>query len=120
MTVLRQALRIEVAILAAGFAAVLAWKIVRGAVRWIRHPQTRNVLRDGVPAVLRLQMPAASLLIALYYVSGLPRSAEGGNLPPVPNAALALMAGSQLTFLVAAARHLFGPFGMLKNNEGEK
>jgi hypothetical protein len=119
MTVLREALRIELAVLVACFAAVLAWKILRGAARWVRDPETRNALRGGATAALRLQMPAASLLISLLYLVRLPESAASGSLPQVPDYALALLAGSQLVFLGAMARSLLGPFGIFKN-EGEK
>jgi hypothetical protein len=119
MTVLREALRIELAILVAGCAAVVAWKILRGVVRWVRHAEARNTLGGWMTGALRLQMPVASLLIAFLYLARLPRSAGSGNLPPVPQYALALLAGSQTVFLMVMARRLLGPFGVLRN-EGEK
>ena len=119
MTVLREALRVELALLIACYAAVVAWKILRGAVRWVRHPETRIALGGWMAGALRLQMPAASLLIAVLYLAGLPQSAASGSLPPVPEYALALLAGSQSVFLVVMARRLLGPFGVLRN-VGEK
>jgi hypothetical protein len=119
MTVLREALRIELAALVAGFAAVLAWKILRGAVRWVRHPESREALGGWRTGALRLQMPAASLLIAFLYLVQLPQSAASCSLPPVPEYALALLAGSQGVFLAVMARRLLRPFGFLRN-VGEK
>lgn len=119
MTVLREALRVELALLVAVCAAVVAWKILRGAVRWVRHPETRNALGGWMTGALRLQMPVASLLIALLYLAGLPRSAASGSLPPVPDFALAVLAGSQAVFLVVMARRLLVPFGVLRK-VGEK
>ena len=119
MTVLRAALRIELAILIAGCAAVVAWKILRGAARWARHPETRNALGGWMTGALRLQMPAASLVIACLYLARLSRSAGSGNLPPVPDYVLAILAGSQTVFLFVMARRLLRPFGILRN-EGEK
>ena len=109
----------ELALLIACFAAVLAGKILRGAAQWARHPENRNALRGGKSGGLRLQMLAASLVTALYYLSRLPRSAASGNLPPIPDYALAILAGSQIVFLAAMARSLLRPFGSLKS-EGEK
>ena len=105
--------------LVAGFAAVLAWKILRGAVRWVRHPETRNARGGWMAGALRLQMPAASLLIACLYLVRVHQSAASGSLPPVPEYALALLAGSQTVFLAVMARRLLGPFGVLRN-VGEK
>jgi hypothetical protein len=119
MTVLRAALRIELAILVAGCAAVVAWKILRGAARWARHPETRNALGSWMTGALRLQMPVASLLIAFLYLVRLPTSAASGSLPPVPDFALALLAGSQALFLAGMAWRLLRPFGILTNEGGK-
>lgn len=119
MTVLRQVLRAELAILAVCFAAVVAWKILAAVMRWARQPEKRTTPGGQLPGVLRLQMPAASLLIALLYLVQLPQSAAMGDLPPVPEYALVLLAGSQSLFLVVMARRLLRPFGISKN-EGEK
>lgn len=119
MTFLQEVVRIELAILVASFAVVLGWKIMRGAVRWMRHPETRKAHPSGMAGVLQLQMPAASLVIAFLYLLRLPQSAGSGNLPPVPEYALALLAGSHAVFLSVMARRLLRPFGILRN-EGEK
>jgi hypothetical protein len=119
MTVLREALRIELAILAAGFTAVLAWKILRGVVRWVRHPETRNTLGGWMTGALRLQMPAASMLVACLYLVRVRQSAGSGSLPPVTGYALTLLAGSQCAFLAVMAQRLLRPFGILRN-VGEK
>ena len=119
MASLRGVVRSELAILVAGFAAVVLWKMLRDAVRLVRHPQTRAVLPSGIMGALRLQMPAASLGVALLYLVRLPQSAGSGRLPPVPEFALALLAGSQGVFLVVMAQRLLRPFSISKN-EGEK
>ena len=119
MTILREVVQVELAILIACFAAILVGKILRGAAQWARHPENRNALRGRKSGGLRLQMLAASLVTALYYLSRLPQSAASGNLPPVQPYALAILAGSQAVFLVGMARNLLRPFVSLKS-EGEK
>jgi hypothetical protein len=117
MIFLREVVRIELAILVACFATVLGWKLLRDAVQWVRQPETPKAL-GGMTGALRLQMLAASLVIAFLYLVGLPKSAASGSLPPVPEYVLALLAGSQLVFLVAMAQRLLRPFSTLRN-EGE-
>jgi hypothetical protein len=68
---------------------------------------------------LRLQMPVASLLVACLYLVRVRQSASSGSLPPVPEYALALLAGSQWLFLAVMARRLLRQFG-ISRNEGEK
>ena len=119
MMVLRAGLRMELALLVAGFCAVLAWKIVRCVLQWARRREARRALRGGVTAVLRLQMPVASLLVALYYLTRLPPATTSGVLPPVPGFALAGLAGSQLAFLAVLAHGLLRPFGNIRS-EGER
>ena len=119
MMVLRAGLRMELALLAAGFSAIVAWKIVRCVLQWARRPEARTAFRGGMTAVLRLQMPVASLLVALCYLTRLPRASTSGDLPPVPESALALLAGSQLAFLAIMAHSLLGPFSNIRD-EGEK
>jgi hypothetical protein len=118
MKLLQGMVRIELAILAACFGAVVGGKLLRGAVRWVRLPEKRKAL-SGWTGALRLQLLAASLIIALLYLVALPKSAASGSLPPVPDYALALLAGSQMVFLAAMAQRLLRPFNILRN-VGEK
>jgi hypothetical protein len=119
MTFLREAVRLELAILVACFVTLVGWKILRDAVRRVGLPETRIALPSGIMGALRLQMPAASLVVALFYLVRLPQSAGSGSLPPVSEFALALLAGSQAVFLAVMAQRLLRPFGILRN-EREK
>lgn len=117
MTFLRAAVRIELALLAAGFAVIVAWKLLRGAVRWFRSPGAREELSRGAPGALRLQMLAVTLLVALLYVVQFAQAAASGRLPAVPGFALALLAGSQTVFLGTEARRLLHQFMISKRAE---
>jgi hypothetical protein len=119
MTVLREVVRLELAILVACFTVAVLWKMLRAAVRMVNRPALDKILRSGITGALRLQMPVASLVVALLYLLRLPQSAGSGSLPPIPGFALALLACSQAAFLGVMARRLFRPSGILKN-EGEK
>jgi hypothetical protein len=119
MTLLRESMRIELVALLACFAAVLAWRILHEVSVLARHAETRRAPPSWRTRAIRLQMPVVSLMVAFLYLVQLRRSAGSGNLPQVPEYALALLAGSQAVFLSVMARCLLRSFGILRN-EGKK
>jgi hypothetical protein len=119
MTVLRELVRLELVILVACCAIVMGLKMLRGAMRRAGPPGTSEARPDGRMGAVRFQMLALSLAIAVLYLIQLPQAAASGRLPPVPEYALALLAGSQFVFLVTMAGRLLRRSGVSKN-EGEK
>lgn len=117
MAMLRQLVRVELAILAACFGVVFAWKIVRGMLRPEGRLALGRLFGGGVAGLPRMQLLAASLVFALVYLASSLRSAASGALPPIPDYALVLLGSSQAAFLGAAAWRILRPSGFLKNEE---
>ena len=119
MAFLENMMRIESAILVAGFILVVGWKLLRAMLR----PENRQALRryfgEGISAIIRVQLLTGTLIFAFLYLAGLLQSAGSGAFPPIPNYAVALLAGSQAVFAGAAAWRSLRSFGILRN-EGEK
>lgn len=119
MTFLQSTIRVELAILVASFVVLIAWKIVRGALRPESRAAFRRACGSGMASVIRLQVLAASLVFALWYLAAALQSVGRASLPPVPGYALALLSGSQAVFVSAAAWRVLRPSVDLRN-EGEK
>ncbi len=119
MEFLGSMVRIESAILVAGFAAIIVWRILRGALRPAGRLAFGHLFADGVMGLIRLQALVASLVFALVYLASTVESAGSGALPPVPGSALALMASSQAAFTGAAVWRFLRQSGTWRN-EGEK
>lgn len=122
MAILRDLVRVELAILVAGSVAVI-WKILRKFLRPGGLRPFRNYWGRGMAGAIRLQMLAGSLVFALVYLTMSLRSAGGGALPPIPNYAATILAGSQMVFLGAAAWRSLRPSGILRGafrSGGEK
>ncbi len=82
MIFLQDMIWIELVILVACFAVVLAWKILRGLMRLLRNRETRKALPGGIAGALRLQMPAASLVIAFLYLRSVAASGRKRQSAP--------------------------------------
>ncbi len=113
MNFLRDAVRIELVTLTAGFAVVVFWKLLRNIVGGLLGTGLRGALLGGAWGsvhgqtaqwqLAQWQLAAVSLILAFIYLLRLMQSADSGRLPPVPNGALALLAGSQALFLSSMA-----------------
>lgn len=119
MAALGNLVRFELAALVTCFALTVMWKILRGILRPGGMTAFRKKVGDGIAGLLRLQMLAASAVVAVFYLASAPQAAASGALPPVPKQVLLFLAGSQAIFLGAAAWRTLRAFSILRN-EGEK
>ncbi len=104
MAFLREFARAEVAILIAGLVAAGVWKALPARPGLADLLGSRDRTGRWVPDALRLQMCLITVAVALLYLFLSLRAAASGALPPVPRAALAVLALSHGAWLGSLAR----------------
>jgi hypothetical protein len=108
---LADAVRIELTLILATFAALLAWGLLTGRIN------TRGLLAvdgGGAPSGNKIQLLMITCIAAGYYLLRVYETRDTHLFPPVPEELLLLFAGSHVAFNGWQIRTLFTKQGRLK------